>query len=136
MRIVRFMSLCEKECYLAGGKLMNATDHAKDGMKTTSVGYCFAELARGRDADKWLRKLMFNTKAEYCIEFDTDDFSEPLTESEACYADDHDFNKIVKFREWCTISYSIKTHPYRRIGKCPSLFEITVGQRIDFNITQ
>lgn len=132
MKVVRFMSDSEKEAYLAGAKLMNVVNHAMMGKKTNSIGFCFAEITPERDADKWFRKLACNTAAEFCVEFDTDDFTEPLIERWAFYADDNDFSKKVLFREWSTISYSIRTHPYRRIGKCPHILEIAHGKKIDF----
>ena len=36
------MSEAEYECLIAGGRLMNATDHNRErGQKTDSVGFCF-----------------------------------------------------------------------------------------------
>lgn len=36
------MSEAEYECLIAGGRLMNATDHHRErGQKTDSVGFCF-----------------------------------------------------------------------------------------------
>lgn len=122
MKVVRFMSDAEKEMYLSGAKMVNATPHSD--CKSTSVGFCFAELTDVRDADKWLRKLYFNTRCEWCVEFDADRFSTPLIESKAVYAGDDDFNKTVVVREWCTTSYSLSTHPYTRIGRCPDIIGI------------
>lgn len=131
MKVIRFVSASEAAVYLAGGKLMSAEQHSDNRYKTTSVGFCFAELTEVRDADKWMRKLMGLRICEYCIEFETDDFTEPLTESRAIYADDVDFeHKLIEVREWCTISYSLATHPYRRIGQCPTLYDMIMGQTI------
>lgn len=127
MKVIRFMSDAEKEMYLSGAKMMNASLHSN--FRSTSVGFCFAELTEKRDADKWLRKLFFNTICEWCVEFDTDKFSTPLTESNAVYADDDDFERRIDVREWCTTQYSLSTHPYIRIGKCPRLEELTFGKK-------
>lgn len=127
MKIIRFVSDAEKEMYLSGAKMMNGNAHGD--CKTTSVGFCFAELTKERDADKWLRKLMMNTTCEWCIEFDTEKFSFPLAESNGVYADDKDFTKTVEIREWCTTQYSLKTHPYIRIGRCPSFLAMCFGRK-------
>lgn len=135
MEVVRFMSEVEKEAYLAGGKLMNLTNHHNSGMNSTSIGFCFAELTAERDEEKWLRKLMGFADCEYCIVFDTDDFKEPLMERTAVYADDKDFDKgkCIEVREWSTTIYQLDTHPYKRIGKCPSLPEIMMyGKEIEW----
>lgn len=132
MEVVRFLTECELHTYLAGGKLMNATKHVKNGMVSTSVGFCFAEVTEGRDADKWLRKLGCIRPCEYCIVFDTDDFKVPLVESKANYADDNNWQEDMVVREWCTTSYQLDTHPYKRIGKCPSICELLIGRRIQW----
>lgn len=132
MEVVRFTTESELHTYLAGGKLLNATKHFKNGMVSTSIGFCFAELTESRDADKWLRKLGGIRPCEYCIEFDTDDFKVPLVESKAGYSDDNDCKKPMVVREWCTTSYQLDTHPYKRIGKCPTIFGLLTGKRIQW----
>jgi len=134
MIVLRFMTEAEKNSYLAGQKLINVTKHQNAGLRTTSIGSCFAELTAERDADKWLRKLMGIGTCDYCIVFDTEDFKESLVESVATYADDIDFDKgkTMEVREWCTTSYSIDTHPYKHIGKCPSVIELIHGKKIDW----
>lgn len=134
MKIIRFVTEAELHVYLAGGKLLNMTNHQKKGMKTTSIGFCFAELTDTRDADKWLRKLMLTRPCEYCIEFETDDFKTPLVERTATYSDDTDFDNGMKLvvREWSTTNYTLATHPYKRIGKCPTLFELLLGAKIEW----
>lgn len=129
MKVIRFVNESELDVYLSGGKLMNATQHSKYKF-STSVGFCFAELTEVRDANKWMRKLLCNTQCDYCIEFDTDEFKEPLNESKAMYSHDNDFTKSMEFREWCTTSYSLTTHPYIRLGKCNPTELITNGSGI------
>lgn len=129
MKVIRFMTEAEVEVFLSGGKLMSCEKHAKHN-KTTSVGFCFAEVTDVRTPDKWLRKLMGIRPCEYCIEFDTDDFKEPLTESRATYTHDTDFSKRIEVREWCTTQYSLLTHPYRRLGQCPPLPLLLIGEQI------
>lgn len=131
MKVIRFVTEAELQAYLIRGKLMNIHNHAQ--YHSTSVGFCFAELTEERDADKWLRKLMYIRPCEYCIEFDTDYFATPLTESIAQYADDTDFaHKRADFREWCTTDYSLDTHPYTRIGRCPTLIQLAMGWKIEW----
>ena len=134
MEVVRFMTEAEMHVYLAGGKLMNMTKHRSNGMNTTSIGFCFAELTETRDPDKWLKKLFALRPCEYCIVFDTDDFKEPLVERTAIYSDDVDFDKgkTIVVREWSTTNYRLDTHPYKRIGQCPSLFELMMGMKIEW----
>ena len=134
MKVIRFVTEAELHVYLAGGKLLNMTKHRKHDMKTTSIGFCFAELTDTRDADKWLRKLMFTRPCEYCIEFETEDFQESLVERTATYAADIDSDKwkSIEVREWSTTSYMLATHPYKRIGKCPSLFGLMQGEKIEW----
>lgn len=131
MKVVRFMSSAEKDMYLSGAKMLNSDPHQLN--KTTSVGFCFAELTAKRDADKWLKKLAFSTECAWCVEFETNNFKTPLKESKAIYSDDEDFNKQMEVREWCTTEYSIKTHPYIRIGKCPDVMALCFGFKIDWN---
>lgn len=130
MKVIRFVNDVEKEMYLSGAKLLNADPHA--GNKTTSVGFCFAELTEKRDAEKWMRKLYLLTSCKWCIEFDTGNFSTPLKESKSRYSDDDDFSKKIEVREWCTTEYSLQTHPYTRIGKCPSILGLCFGEKINW----
>lgn len=129
MLVVRFMSDAEKEMYLSGAKMMNSDTHIE--YKSTSVGFCFAEIGK-RDADKWLRKLHFIAKCDWCIEFDTKMFAVPLKKSSGRYSDDENFSKTVSIREWCTTEYSLVTHPYVRIGKCPSMVGLCMGDKIEW----
>lgn len=128
MKVVRFVCDTEMEMYISGARLFNCDLHTDN--KTSSIGFCFAELTEKRDAEKWMRKLCLLTSCEWCIEFDTDKFSIPLKESIARYSDDDDFSKTIDVREWCTTDYSIKTHPYTRFGKCPSILGICIGKKI------
>ena len=128
MKVIRFVSEMEKEIYLSGAKLINNDHHINN--KTTSVGFCFAEISEKRDAEKWMRKLYLSTACKWCIEFDTDNFSIPLNESTARYSDDEDFKKTIEVREWCSTEYSLQTHPFTRIGKCPSFLGLCLGVNI------
>lgn len=124
MKVIRFVTEAELAVYLSGGKLMNANNHNQLGRATTSVGFCFAELTEERTPEKWLYKLMGIRPCEICLEFDTDNFKTPLTESRATYADDKDLSKTIEIREWCTTQYSLDTHPCRRIGLCANFYDI------------
>lgn len=134
MKVVRFVTEAELHIYLAGGKIMNSSEHG--GKKTASVGNCFAELTDVRTPDKWLKKLFGIRPCEYCIEFDTDKFEHQLRESKSVYTGDSQYendNMIpIEVREWCTIWYSLETHPYTRIGKCPDIFGLMQGEKIEW----
>lgn len=136
MKLVRFVTKKELDLYLSGARIVNRKRHAISGFKTTSVGACFAELTPERDPDKWLRKLFFNITCEYCIEFDSTQFKELLIKSQSIYsADDPEginAGKRINVREWCLTSYSIDTHPYLRIGKCPTLADLCAGKKIEW----
>lgn len=83
MILHRFMSEAEYEVLIAGGKLMNATDHHKEhGRKTTSVGFCFFP----EDPDKAINWLSGVVNTEMCVTLDIDDSL--LTESTGIYRDD------------------------------------------------
>ena len=83
MILHRFMSEAEYEVLIAGGKLMNATDHHKEhGRKTTSVGFCFFP----EDLDKAIHWLSGVVNTEMCVTLDIDDSL--LTESTGIYRDD------------------------------------------------
>lgn len=132
MKVVRFVTEAEKELYLSGAKIINSNGHA--GQRSTSKGSCFAEITPERDADKWLRKLWGIRPCEWVVEFDTDAFTEPLAESIGHYSadrmEDIDAGMTIDVREWCTTIYSLRTHPYTRIGRCPSLGGLILGDRI------
>ena len=83
MILHRFMSEAEYEVLIAGGKLMNATDHHKEhGRKTTSVGFCFFP----EDPDKAIHWLSGVVNTEMCVTLDID--NSLLTESTGIYRDD------------------------------------------------
>lgn len=132
MKVVRFVTEAEKELYLSGAKIINNNGHA--GQRSTSKGACFAEITPERDADQWLSKLLFIRHCEWVIEFDTDAFTEPLTESIGHYSadrmEDIDAGLTIDVREWCTTIYSLRTHPYTRISRCPSLGGLILGDKI------
>lgn len=136
MRVVRFMTEVEKELYLSGARIVNGNQH--NGRRSTCMGACFAELTPARDADKWLRKLAFVRPCEWVVEFETDDFhSNQLNEGTAVYASDNpaEWGKqgtVITVREWWTVYYSLQTHPYRRLGRCPSVDGLCRGQRIEW----
>lgn len=138
MKVVRFVDSIEFEKYLRGVTIVNHDSHA--GLSTTSVGNCFAEITDTRDADKWLRKMFFIRPCLWCIEFDTNDFKNPLNASSGHYSadsiEDIDAGKSIDVREWCTTKYSIHTHPYTRIGICPSLQDLICGKKIEWRINK
>jgi hypothetical protein len=77
------MSEAEYEVLIAGGRLMNATDHHKEhGRKTTSVGFCFFP----EDPDKAIHWLSGIVNTEVCVTLDIDESL--LTESTGTYRDD------------------------------------------------
>lgn len=83
MILHRFMSEAEYEVLIAGGRLMNATDHHKEhGRKTTSVGFCFFP----EDPDKAIHWLNGIVNTEVCVTLDIDESL--LTESMGTYRDD------------------------------------------------
>lgn len=83
MILHRFMSEAEYEVLIAGGRLMNATDHHKEhGRKTTSVGFCFFP----EDPDKAIHWLSGIVNTEVCVTLDIDESL--LTESTGTYRDD------------------------------------------------
>lgn len=137
MRLVRFVTEEELNLYLSGKPVINTNDHRKKGNNSTSVGSCFAEITKECDADKWNRKLAAIRPCEYCIEFETTRFKATLNQSHATYLGNskEDIYNLVtrRFREWCTTEYSLTTHPYTRIGKCPGFGGIIVGEGIDWN---
>ena len=131
MKVVRFVTESEKELYLSGANIVNSNRHI--GQRSTSIGSCFAEITPERDADKCFRKLCGICPCDWCIEFDTDT-SAPLTESIGHYSadniEDMKAGLTIDVREWCTCVYSLATHPYTRIGRCPSIFGLIHGERI------
>lgn len=123
MMTVRFMSHDEFQLYMQGRALKNTTDHKAEGRRSTSVGFCWAILSEERDEEKWFRKLFFNTTAEYAVVVDTDKCPSFMLAT-GYYADDNDFSKFRHFRELCCTEYSLKTHPFERVGICPTLEEM------------
>jgi hypothetical protein len=76
------MSEAEYEVLIAGGKLLNITDHHKEhGRETTSVGFCFFP----EDPDKAIHWLSGIVNTEMCVTLDIDDSI--LTESTGIYRD-------------------------------------------------
>ena len=118
MILHRFMSEAEYEVLIAGGKLMNATDHQKEyGRKTTSVGFCFFS----EDPDKAIHWLSGIVNTEVCVTLDIDDSL--LTESTGTYRDDEKDNiegmsllelmftpaPQIERKEYCMTEYSLET---------------------------
>lgn len=117
MRLIRFM--CEQELrdYLNGETLTNNSRH--QGLKTTSVGFCFAEVTPKRPISKWLIKLGCLVSLDYVVEFDSNNCA-PFSTSSALYASDDpdkEGNFVPqRFTEYCTTTYSLATFPFKRIG--------------------
>ena len=82
MILHRFISEAEYEVLIAGGKLMNATDHHREkGNRTTSVGFCFFP----EDPEKAFHWLHGIVNTDMCVTLDIDESL--LTESTAIYRD-------------------------------------------------
>lgn len=130
MKLVRFVSKSEFEKYMAGEVLENTRIHSEGHYKSTSCGFCFAELTAGRNAEKWLCKLMLITRCEYAIEFDTamQGVTQKFNIGYAAYASDYpDADGRIHtqlFREQCAMRYSRRTLPFSRYGKCTSFEEV------------
>lgn len=113
MTLHRFMSEAEYECLVAGGKLLNATDHARErGQKTTSVGFCFFI----EDPDEAIHWLSGGCYPDLCVTMEVPDHL--LRESVGTYRDPQqdDLTKgpvlggnrpTMQKREYCCIQYSL-----------------------------
>lgn len=103
MRVTRFMSEVEWEVFQAGGKLINATNHYRDGKGgSISVGFCFTEDS---PEDAW-RYLAGIVDADVCAVFDFPDGY--LRKSTGVYADVAEtalFDDVGLRVEWCTTQY-------------------------------
>lgn len=132
------MSEAEYECLIAGGKLMNATDHHRErGEKSTSRGFCFFP-EDPEDAIHWLFGIV---STDWCVTLDIPD--NLLRESNATYRDpDKDpydpkkhtwidvlFMPIpeIERKEYCLTEYSLQvvrilnaTDKYARYGQAES----------------
>lgn len=113
MTVHRFMSEAEYECLIAGGRLMNATDHAKErGQLTTSVGFCFF----AENPDEAIHWLSGCTYPDWCVTLEFPDGM--LRETSATYRDPDKDNLMegpilggnrptMQKREWCCTMYSL-----------------------------
>jgi hypothetical protein len=106
------MSEAEYECLIAGGRLMNATDHHRErGQKTDSVGFCFFP----EDPDEAIHWLAGCTYPDCCVTLDIPDGL--LRESYGTYRDPSrdDLTQpappggrpTMRKREYCLTSYSL-----------------------------
>jgi len=124
MILHRFMSEAEYEKLIAGGKLVNTTDHHKEyGNNTTSVGFCFFP----EDPDKAIHWLSGTVNTEVCVTFDIDESL--LTESTATYRDCEKHNiedmsifdiifspiPVIERKEYCMTEYSLKEAKVLRV---------------------
>lgn len=106
------MSEAEYECLIAGGRLMNATDHHRErGQKTDSVGFCFFP----EDPDEAIHWLSGCTYPDCCVTLDIPD--DLLRESYGTYRDPSRDDLMqpapsggrptMRKREYCLTSYSL-----------------------------
>lgn len=115
MTVHRFMSMAEFQKLLKGETLHNSTNHAKDGYKTSSVGFCFTT----DDPDEAIHYLSGNVDTDVCVTFDVK--AVQLQKSTALYRNPSmpvpegklfvpplDGEAIEKV-EYCTQSYSLQT---------------------------
>lgn len=120
MIVHRFMSEAEYECLIAGGKLMNATDHHRErGKKSNSRGFCFFP-EDPEDAIHWLFGIV---RTDWCVTLDIPD--NLLRESRGIYRDvdnaPYDPNEDtwiemflmpipkIERKEYCLTEYSLQT---------------------------
>lgn len=105
------MSEAEYECLNSGAKLMNATNHAKSGHKTDSVGFCFFT----EDPDDAIHWLSGCTYPECCVTMEVPDSL--VRETYGIYRDperDDLFSPApsggrptMRKREYCATTYSL-----------------------------
>lgn len=109
MRVHRFMSRKELTALMSGKKLVNRRDHKKEGLRTTSVGFCFFT----EDPDEAVHWLSGIVCLECCVTMEVDDGY--LVESYGVYVDiskddpSKPLDQIpsIKRREYCRSRYSI-----------------------------
>lgn len=112
MIVHRFMSDAEYNVLIAGGRLMNATNHGSDGHRTDSVGFCFFI----EDPDEAIHWLSGCTYPDWCVTMEIPD--NLLRESYGIYRDPSRDNlhavaprggrPTVRRREYCLTSYSLQ----------------------------
>ncbi len=107
------MSEAEYECLISGGKLMNATDHARErGQRTDAVGFCFF-TEPPEEAIHWLSGCCY---PDWCVTMEVPDTL--LRPATATYRDPKkdDLMKgpifsgnrpTMQKREWCCTQYGL-----------------------------
>lgn len=109
MIVHRFMSDIEYKSLLTGTTLTNTTNHAANGQRSTSVGFCFFT----EEPDKAIHWLSTIVSTDWCVTFDIPD--QMLTKSRARYRDPERDNWLLDKpatiwrTEWCLQQYSIHT---------------------------
>lgn len=109
MIVHRFMSDLEYQRLMDGETLTNTTNHAANGQRSTSVGFCFFT----EEPDKAIHWLSTIVCADWCVTFDIPD--QMLTKSRARYRDPERDNWLLDQpatiwrTEWCLQQYSIHT---------------------------
>ena len=111
MILHRFMSNKEYLSLLMGETLTNTTNHAANGQRSTSVGFCFFT----EEPDKAIHWLSTIVCTDWCVTFDIPD--QLLTKSRARYRDpEKDLARSILGdpatiwrTEWCLQQYSIHT---------------------------
>lgn len=113
MIVHRFMSDAEYEVLVAGGRLMNATDHArKYGRRTDCIGFCFF-IEEPEKAIHWLSGCCY---PDHCVTLDIPD--RMLREGYGIYRDPErdDLTRgpimgghlpTMQKREYCLTSYAL-----------------------------
>lgn len=105
MIVHRFMSDKEYKSLMAGETLTNTTNHAANGKRSTSVGFCFFT----EEPDKAIHWLSTIVTTDWCVTFDIPD--QLLTKSRAHYRDpEHDSFEhpySIWRTEWCLQEYSL-----------------------------
>lgn len=109
MIVHRFMSDEEYRSLLAGETLTNKTNHAANGLRSTSVGFCFFT----EEPDKAIHWLSTIVSTDWCVTFDIP--VQLLTKSRARYRDPERDNWLLDKpatiwrTEWCLQQYSVQT---------------------------
>lgn len=109
MIVYRFMSFGEFKKYLEGKKLVNETDFSKEGMRTSSKGFCFMEYDDIINSPEYSYNYLSGIVSEdVCCVFATE---EKLHKSYGVYAnpDDFIFGGFFHQQEYCTTQYNNKT---------------------------
>lgn len=138
MIVHRFMSMREYNALMAGEELHNDTIHKTEGLKSTSVGFCFFT----EDPEEAIHWLSFLVDADACVTLVIP--QELLSETQGRYRDVEkdkgntllDAVPMMWRTEYCLTDYSLQTvrvismtEKYRMYGKFPE--NATFWERIE-----